>query len=285
MTITRFMHFACRLALMVLCFAAVAMAQTETATISGLITDDTGGVVPGAEVKLQSVERGSANSATTNNAGIYVFASVHPGQYQLTVHKPGFKQVDFLGLIVNVQDHIEQNFRLQVGSVAESVTVEASLRREYHGRDGKHGRRPAICREPATEWQKLSDPIQLTPGVVLTAITAYDAGQFSVNGQRATANYWMVDGVSANIGMSANNSAGNGLAGSLGSFSVLGGTNSLSRWMLCRNFASKLPLTHQNLAVPPEDRFPLLRVPGRINSTAPHSTICEMTCSTPITVR
>ena len=42
------------------------------------------------------------------------------------MHKPGFKQVDFLGLIVNVQDHIEQNFRLQVGSVAESVTVEAS---------------------------------------------------------------------------------------------------------------------------------------------------------------
>ena len=59
MTFARVMHSACRLALMVLCFAAVAMAQTETATISGLITDDTGAVVPGAEVKLQSVDRGS----------------------------------------------------------------------------------------------------------------------------------------------------------------------------------------------------------------------------------
>ena len=127
MTFARLTHSACWLALMVLCFAAVATAQTETATISGLITDDTGAVVPGAEVTLQSVERGTATRATTNNAGIYVFASVQPGQYQLAAHKPGFKQIDFLGLIVNVQDHIEQNFRLQVGSVAESVTVKLPL--------------------------------------------------------------------------------------------------------------------------------------------------------------
>jgi len=104
MTVTCFMDSACRLALIVLSFAAVAMAQTETATISGLITDNTGAVVPGAEVQLQSVDRGTVESTATNNAGIYVFASVHPGPYQLTVHKPGFKQVDFLGLIVNVQD-------------------------------------------------------------------------------------------------------------------------------------------------------------------------------------
>ena len=159
MTFARLTHSACWLALMVLCFAAVAMAQTETATISGLITDDTGAVVPGTEVKLQSVDRGTVESATTNNAGIYVFASVHPGPYQLTVHKPGFKQVDFLGLIVNVQDHIEQNFRLQVGSVAESVTVEANAAAsEYHGRDGQHGRGSAICGKSAAEWQELSNP-------------------------------------------------------------------------------------------------------------------------------
>ena len=54
MTFARLMHSACWLALMVLCFAGVAMAQTETATISGLITDDTGAVVPGAEVKLRA---------------------------------------------------------------------------------------------------------------------------------------------------------------------------------------------------------------------------------------
>jgi len=42
--------------------------------------------------------------------------------------------------------------------------------------------------------------IQLTPGVVVTPVSGGDDGQFSVNGQRAASNYWMVDGVSANIG-------------------------------------------------------------------------------------
>jgi Carboxypeptidase regulatory-like domain/TonB dependent receptor len=228
MTFTGFMHSACRLGLMVFCFAVVAMAQTETATISGLITDDTGAVVPGTEVQLQSVDRGSATSATTNNAGIYVFASVQPGRYQLTVHKPGFKQVDFLGLIVNVQDHIEQNFRLQVGSVAESVTVEAGglvinttdatvstvVDRRFAENLPLNGR----------SFQTL---IQLTPGVVLTANNGFDTGQFSINGQRASSNYWMVDGASANIGISTGATPGNGLGGALGSSSVLGGTNSL----------------------------------------------------------
>jgi hypothetical protein len=68
--------------------------------------------------------------------------------------------------------------------------------------------------------------IDLTPGVVLTGSNGYDDGQFSANGQRADSNYWMVDGVSANIGISVTN-PGTGLAGSVGSFSVLGGTNSL----------------------------------------------------------
>ena len=230
MTFTRLMHSACWLALMMLCFAAVAAAQTETATISGLITDDTGAVVPGAEVKLQSVDRGSAISATTNNSGIYVFASVHPGQYQLTVHKPGFKQVDFLGLIVNVQDHIEQNFRLRVGSVAESVTVEASAA-TINTTDATVS--TVVDRQFAENLplngRSFQTLIELTPGVVLTANNGFDTGQFSVNGQRAASNYWTVDGVSANIGIGVNPAgyAGNGLGGTLGSFGALGGTNSL----------------------------------------------------------
>jgi hypothetical protein len=69
--------------------------------------------------------------------------------------------------------------------------------------------------------------IQLTPGVVLTANNGYDTGQFSVNGQRAVSNYWMVDGVGANIGISTLATPGNGLGGSLGGTSVFGGTNSL----------------------------------------------------------
>ena len=69
--------------------------------------------------------------------------------------------------------------------------------------------------------------IELTPGVVLTSSNLADNGQFSVNGQRAASNYWMVDGVSANIGTSAGFNPGNAMAGTVGSFSAVGGTNSL----------------------------------------------------------
>jgi hypothetical protein len=226
MSLTR---FACLVLLGLVCFASAAMGQTETATISGLITDDTGAVVPGAEVKLESIERGIASSATTNNAGIYVFASVHPGQYQLTVHKSGFKQVDFLGLIVNVQDHIEQNFRMQIGSVSESVTVSAS---DLHINTTDASVSTVVDRQFAENLpmngRSFQTLIELAPGVVLTPSTAVDGGQFSVNGQRAVSNYWMVDGVSANFGVGAGGfTPGNGSAGTLPSFSVLGGTNSL----------------------------------------------------------
>jgi len=147
----------------------------------------------------------------------------------MEVTAAGFKVVNVTGLIVNVQDHIEQNFRLQVGSVAESVTVTAGA--------------PLVNTTDATvstvvdrqfaenlplNGRSFQTLIQLTPGVVLTATNnGIDTGQFSVNGQRASSNYWMVDGVSANIGISASLGSGNGLGGALGSSSVLGGTNSL----------------------------------------------------------
>src|SRR5258707_10927279 len=69
--------------------------------------------------------------------------------------------------------------------------------------------------------------IQLTPGVVVVPSNANDPGQFSINGQRADANYWTVDGVSANIGVSGGSGLQGGLAGTLGGLSAQGGTNSL----------------------------------------------------------
>jgi len=210
-------------------FVCVAMGQTETAAVSGLITDEMGAVVPGAEVKLQSVDRGTVATATTNDAGIYVFASVHPGQYQVTVHKPGFKQVDLLGMIVNVQDHIEQNFRLQIGSVAESVTVNANdLRINTTDATVSTVVDRQFAENLPMNGRSFQTLIQLTPGVVLTPVNSLDSGQFSVNGQRPASNYWMVDGVSANVGIGIGGStSANGLSGANAAFSVLGGTNSL----------------------------------------------------------
>src|SRR5207302_2869172 len=69
--------------------------------------------------------------------------------------------------------------------------------------------------------------IQLTPGVVLTPTNPSASGQVSINGQRASSNYWMVDGVSANFGMGSLATTGNGPGGSAAAFTAQGGTNGL----------------------------------------------------------
>jgi hypothetical protein len=202
-------------------------AQTESATISGVVTDSLGGVVVGARILLNNIDRGTSVIVTTNGNGLYVFPAVEPGQYRLSARKDGFKQVDVIGIIVNVQDRLEENFHLNPGSVAESVTVtgnpplvnttDASVSTVI---DRK------FAEDLPLNGRSFQTLIGLTPGVVFVPAGGEDSGQFSANGQRASANYWSVDGVSANVG-SSTESGGNGAAGAVGLTSALGGTNSL----------------------------------------------------------
>ncbi|HET6843551.1 MAG TPA: carboxypeptidase regulatory-like domain-containing protein [Candidatus Angelobacter sp.] len=213
----------------VLGFASGAFTQTESATVSGRVTDTDGAVVAGTEVQLESVERGIARKATTNDAGIYIFSGVQPGLYHMTIMKQGFRQVELTGLVLNVQDHVEKNFRLQVGSALESVTVtaEAPLVNTNDASVSTVVDRQFADRLPLN-GRSFQSLIELTPGVVVTQSNFEDGGQFSVNGQRASSNYWSIDGVSGNIGIGVSNGVpGNGLGGVLGSFSAIGGTNSL----------------------------------------------------------
>lgn len=207
--------------------AAVAFSQTESATVSGRVTDASGSVVSGTEVQLQSTERGTSQQTVSNHSGIYSFPSVQPGQYHMTLHKAGFRQIEFVGLVVNVQDHLEKNFQLQVGSVSESITVTggAPLMNTEDAAVSTVVDRQFADNLPMN-GRTFQGLIQLTPGVVVVPSNAFDQGQFSVNGQRAASNYWTVDGVSANIGTSAFNPS-NGAGGAVGAFSALGGTNSL----------------------------------------------------------
>src|SRR6266581_1554315 len=73
MTLPRLLQIATPSLFVALWFTGALMGQTETATVSGLVTDRTAAVVSGAEVRLQSVERGTVATTTTNDAGIYVF--------------------------------------------------------------------------------------------------------------------------------------------------------------------------------------------------------------------
>ena len=161
-------------------------AQSETATVSGQVVDPSGLNITGAQVKLVDIDRDTSSSVTTNNSGLYTFSSVRPGRYRMEITAAGFKVVNVTGLTVNVQDHIEQNFKLTVGSISESVTVE--------------GGAPLVDTESATvstvvdrnfaenlpmNGRSFQSLIGLTPGVVFVPGNSGDSGQFTVNGQRA----------------------------------------------------------------------------------------------------
>lgn len=147
----------------------------------------------------------------------------------MEVTAAGFKIINVTGLTVNVQDHLEQNFRLAVGAVSESVTVEggaAQVNTESAAVSTVVDRQ--FAENLPMNGRSFQTLIYMTPGVVVVPSNSYDTGQFTVNGQRASSNYWMVDGVSANVGASAVNPAGgDGSGGAHGAFSVLGGTSSL----------------------------------------------------------
>ena len=206
------------------------LSQTPTATIDGRVLDASKAVVQGATVSAANLDTNAHYSTETNANGLFTIVNLAPGNYRIEVSKPGFRTIVKPNLILHVQDMIALNFEMSVGSVLESVTVTAESERV----DTTNGAVNTVVDRNFAEnlpmnGRSFQTLIQLTPGVVTVPSSTADSGQFSVNGQRAASNYWMLDGVSANIGIGVNavSNPGNGLAGALGSFSALGGTNSL----------------------------------------------------------
>jgi Carboxypeptidase regulatory-like domain len=100
-------------------------AQTEKASVSGRVTDQSNAALAGAQVQIRNTETNIVTSVKTNGEGIYVVSSLNPGSYLMSVSKEGFRAVTVTGIILNVQENLSRNFLLQVGSTAESVTVTA----------------------------------------------------------------------------------------------------------------------------------------------------------------
>ncbi len=209
-------------------FPSPANAQAESASIRGSVIDPTGAVVRDAMVRLIDIDRGPQTEVATGNGGFYTFASVRPGHYRMEVEKSGFKMVRLTGVTVNVLDNLEQNFRLDVGAVSDSITVEASAV-NVNTTDGTVS--TVVDRHFADNLplngRSFQTLIMLTPGVVVTQTAYDDQGQFSVNGQRGDANYFTVDGVSANFGVTGYLPLVQAAGGALPALSVAGGTNSL----------------------------------------------------------
>src|SRR5262249_46937832 len=138
---------------------------------------------------------------TTNGSGEYYLSNLPPGFYRIEVEKSGFLKLIRPDVTLHVQDALEINFEMKVGSTSESITVEggAPLLNTSDAAVSTLIDNRFVENMPLN-GRSFSALINLTPGVVLVNSNFFEEGQFSVNGQRPDANYFTVDGVSANIG-------------------------------------------------------------------------------------
>lgn len=199
--------------LLLVCGAGSLMAQNESGAITGAVTDPTGAVVSGATVTITDLGTNAVRTAKTGSDGQYSFSSLRPSHYKLTVEAPGFKESLVSDIELHTQDKIAQNVLLTVGQSSDTINVSADTPQlETSAAVATTIDRKFVENMPLSgrSFQAL---IALTPGNV-TAKTYYtSSGQFSVDGQRTDANYFSIDGVSANVGITQGSNVYLGSAG------------------------------------------------------------------------
>src|SRR5262245_46079273 len=103
--------------------ASFAVAQITSATISGTIKDETGGVLPGADVVVKNVETGFTRSAVTDSNGYFTVPGLAPGRYEARATLQGFTAAVQTGIVLEVAQQAGLNFTLKVGVTSETITV------------------------------------------------------------------------------------------------------------------------------------------------------------------
>ncbi len=206
--------------LQVLLFATVATyAQTDTASIVGTVLDASGAAMPNVTVTVVNVGTGLKSVVKTNAEGNYVVTPLRIGNYSVAVEVPGFKAVTRTGIVLNVQDRLRVDFKLQVGAVNEQVTVTGAsplLQSESSSLgDVVQGKQIEDLPLNGRDYTQLAS---LTAGVVKvtesgngvtggaeTATNGNAGGAFAVNGTRGLLNNFLLDGIDNN----SNDNGGN----------------------------------------------------------------------------
>ena len=121
----RHLRIACALALL-LCLNATA-ASAQTAEVNGKVTDASGAVLPGVTVTLTQTETGFTRTVVTEGSGSYVMPNLPTGPYRLEVALQGFRTYVQTGIVLQVAATPTLDVRLELGELAETVTVEAAV--------------------------------------------------------------------------------------------------------------------------------------------------------------
>jgi hypothetical protein len=177
--------------------AAVALAQSFTASVRGTVSDESGAAVPAAKVLVTDADRGTIFRGEADGAGRYTVTALPPGNYVLTVEASGFKKFSSGKFAVAVQQQATVDARLQVGDVNTTIEVEgaASLLNTTISNLGQVIDNQTILKLPNLARNSVS-LVYLTPGVVGSGGRRGDnSTNFVANGSRNSTSDVLVDGV------------------------------------------------------------------------------------------
>src|SRR5438128_9193509 len=181
-------------------------AQVTTGTISGVVQDTTGAVIPGVSVTVRNLDTGIARTLTTDEGGRYTVPELTLGDYEADAQLQGFQPEVRSGITLSVGRSAVVNFAVKVGQLSDKVTIteEAPLVESTTSAMSSLVDERTI-RDLPLNGRSYDQLALLQPGVVTVgagqASVAFDFGtgqRFNVNGSRAYANTFMLDGTSIN---------------------------------------------------------------------------------------
>jgi hypothetical protein len=187
-------------ACLLVAFNAVAgLSQTSTATLTGIVHDSSGAVLPNVTVSVTNADRNTGQFTRTDEAGTYVLPALNPGDYSISAELPGFKTFVRGGIVLQVNQTARIDIRLDVGSVEETVEVRAAaplLETQSSGRGAVINRHDIM--DLPLNGRDYNQLTLLAPGVSpstprLAALNF--KGAVNVNGNRVFNNVFLLDGV------------------------------------------------------------------------------------------
>lgn len=173
------------------CFAALAVlvviamlgsglfAQETTASLSGTVFDQSGAVVPKANVVLKNESSGDVRHTLSNAGGYFSFAAVPPGNYSITVESAGFRKWEATSIVLNASDkRAVTGIQLSPGDAKEIVTVEATAAQITPVDSGEKSTliSEKVLQNVAVIGQNSAEFIKIIPGMAIVGGAINNAG-------------------------------------------------------------------------------------------------------------
>src|SRR5262245_28862189 len=180
---------------LLLLFLRVAPAQSNLATVTGVVSDPSQAVLPGVTIVIRNVETTIARTVVTDQAGDFTVTNLNPGSYEITAALPGFRNYRRTGIVLEVGQVLRNDITMTVGAPVDSVTVTSgvvSINTESGAIKGDVIVQGEIQALPL-DGRDFTDLAFLVPGVIPSA-QGGQGSAMSINGARSDSTNFIVDG-------------------------------------------------------------------------------------------